>query len=923
MTEKSPSDFPFYALPPQEVLGLLDTGPDGLTDAEAAARLAEYGPNELAHAKKISPLVIFFRQFASLLMLILLAAIVISLISGEILDAVVILAILLACVILGFIQEYRAEKAAAALAQMAAPTAVVIREGRELVIPSQEVTPGDLLILHTGDRVAADGRLLKTVNLKADEALLTGESIPVEKHADALSPADAPISDRIGMVFGGTVITYGRGQAVVTDTGMSSEFGRIAQMLAEVEVEKTPLEHRMATIGRVLAAICLSVALGAMLLGILRGEELWPMIIWGVSLAVAAVPEALPAVVTGALAIGTTRMARRQAIVKRLPAVETMGCTTVICTDKTGTLTKNEMTVRRLLMDGKLVEVTGSGYDPEGEFRHVGGGEPLGRDHPVLRQAARVALLCNDASLQEDAGAWQVQGDPTEGALLVMGRKAGLDRAALLEKYPRVAEIPFTSERKRMSTIHQGPEGLLMCLKGAPESLLPWCTRILTGQGEKPLDKGEKENIAQKAEAMAAQALRVLGLAYRPLPAIPELAPRSEEQDLVWVGLVGMIDPARPEAAAAVRRCHDAGIRVIMVTGDHPDTARAIAEDLGILAPEKGDAGVLTGQEVNARDDAGLVDALNQVTVFARVSPEHKLRLVRLLKGQGEVVAMTGDGVNDAPALKQADIGVAMGITGTEVTKETAAMILADDNFATLVAAVEEGRAIFDNIKKYLIYLLSCNFSEILTLTIAIALGLPLPLVALQILWVNLITDGLPALALGVDPKAPDIMQRPPRPSGEGVFTRSVNVLLIVISLYLTLILLPLFAYFVIYNPHRLADPAQVLIQAQTMVFLTLVLLEMVNAFNCRSDLHSLFTVGFFGNRFLVASVLLSLGIMVAVIQWQPLAALFHTRALGLGDWLVAAGLSLTIFPVVEITKWLLRRRPQTTPASPRGAVQH
>ncbi|MGQ9688724.1 MAG: cation-translocating P-type ATPase [Desulfobaccales bacterium] len=908
MSAQNFSDRPYQALPSEEVLRLLNSCPEGLTDNEAAARLARHGPNELARPKKNSPLGIFLRQFASLLMLILLAAIIISLFLQEILDAAVIVAILLACAVLGFIQEYRAEKAAQALAKLAAPTATVVREGREVTIPSREVVPGDVLVLHNGDRVAADGRLLESVNLKADEALLTGESIPMGKNAEAEVPPEAPVAEQASMVFGGTVITYGRGRAVVTATGRATQFGRIAQMLAEVETEKTPLERRMTTIGRVLAAVCLAAALGAMLLGIWRGEALWPMIIWGVSLAVAAVPEALPAVVTGALAIGTTRMARRHAIIKRLPAVETMGCTTVICTDKTGTLTKNEMTVRRLYLDGRTVEVTGAGYEPQGEFLDEGRGEPWGREHPVLQQAARVCLLCNDASLKKIPQGWQVQGDPTEGSLLVLGLKAGLNREGLLKAYPRVAEIPFTSERKRMSTIHQGPEGLVMCLKGAPESLLPYCSRSLTAEGEKPLPENAKEDIARAAAAMAARAFRVLGLAYRSLEWVPDLVPASEETELVWLGLVGMLDPARPEAKEAVRRCHEAGIRVIMVTGDHPDTARAIARDVGLL-PENPVRGVLSGPEVDAMNDAALLGALQEVTVFARVTPEHKLRLVRLLKSQGEVVAMTGDGVNDAPALKQADIGVAMGITGTEVTKETAAMILADDNFASLVAAVEEGRAIFDNIKKYLIYLLSCNFSEVLTLSGAILLGLPLPLLALQILWVNLITDGLPALALGVDPKAPDIMQRPPRPPQEGAFTRPVTVLLVVISLYLTLILLSLFAYYVLYNPRRLPTPGQVLIQAQTMVFITLVLTEMVNAFNCRSDLHSLFTVGFFRNRVLVLSVLVSLGIMVIIIQWPPLSGLFHTRALARQDWLLAAALSLTILPVVEMTKWLLRRR--------------
>ncbi|HEY9072526.1 MAG TPA: HAD-IC family P-type ATPase, partial [Desulfobaccales bacterium] len=749
-----------HTLNPGQVLELLGTGPGGLSQQEARERLSLYGPNELTVGKKISPLRIFFRQFQNLLIAILIAATVISFLLGESLDAWVILAIVLACVVLGFVQEYRAEQAAAALRQMAAPEATVVRDGQEVVVPAREVVPGDLLVLHTGDRVAADARLLEVVNLKADEALLTGESTAVNKDAAILAAEETAIADQLCMVFGGTVITYGRGRAVVTATGMETQFGRIARMLSEVEEEQTPLERRMVTIGRTLSLICLVVAAVAVVLGVLRGHGWLEMLIWGISLAVAAVPESLPAVVTGALAIGTTRMARRHAIVKRLPAVETMGCTTVICTDKTGTLTKNEMTARRLFLAGREIEVTGSGYEPVGRFSS-GGHELLADREPVLAMAARISLLCNDAALEETGGVWTVRGDPTEGALLVLGRKAGLDYRELLQTRPRVAEIPFSSETKRMSTFHGAPEGLLMCLKGAPESLLHLATKVLTAGGERPLTGDDRRQILHEAGRMAHEALRVLGLAYRRVKKLPQLSPEAAEVDLVWVGLAGLMDPPRPEAKEAVARCRRAGIRVIMVTGDHPDTASAIAREIGLVPPEQKRHVVLTGLDLNRLGDAELLVALKETRVFARVAPDHKLRLVDLLKAQGEVVAMTGDGVNDAPALKRADIGVAMGLTGTEVTKQTAAMILADDNFASLVAAVEEGRAIFDNIKKYLVYLLSCNLAEILVLTGAFFLGMPLPLIALQILWVNLTTDGLPALALGVDPKAPDIMRRP------------------------------------------------------------------------------------------------------------------------------------------------------------------
>jgi Ca2+-transporting ATPase len=888
------------------VLELLGSGPGGLSRAEARARLAAVGPNEAAPGKTISPLRLLARQFTNVLIVILLAAALLSAFLGETLDALVILVIIGLCVVLGFIQEYRAERAALALAQLAAPTAVVIREGREMSIPSREVVPGDLLVLQAGDRVAADARLLSAFNLQVDEALLTGESIPAAKDPAALPAADLPVAEQTCMVFGGTVVTYGRGLGVVTATGPAGEFGRIARLLEEVPEEATPLQLRLAQTGRVLAFICLTVAAAAVLAGLFRGQELWPMLLWGISLAVAAVPEALPAVVTGALALGTTRMARQHAIVKRLPAVETMGCTTVICTDKTGTLTRNQMTVRRLVVDGRRLRVTGSGYAPQGEFL-AEDGSPWPEGAAGLQRLAQVAVLCNDAALVEEDGVWQVTGDPTEGALLVLGRKAGLEPRELLEEFPRVAEIPFTSERRRMSTIHRAPEGYLMCLKGAPESLLPWCGRVAAGEGARPLGEEDRRAIAAAARDLAGEGLRVLGLAYRLLPEVPPLTPASEEEDLVWVGLAGLLDPPRPEAQDAVQRCRRAGIRVLMVTGDHPDTALAVAREVGLVAAGGPWPPVLTGSELNALQDEELLARLDSVRIFARVSPEHKLRLVHLLKRRGEVVAMTGDGVNDAPALKRADIGVAMGLSGTEVTKETAALILADDNFATLVAAVEEGRAIYDNIKKYLLYLLSCNFSEVLVLTLAVFLGLPLPLIALQILWVNLTTDGLPALALGVDPKAPDLMDRPPRPPGEGVFTPQIKVLLLAISLHLTLVLLPLFAWYVQTDPNRLGSPELVLRQAQTMVFVTLVLAELLNALNCRDTVHSLLTVGPLANRFLVASLLISLGLLAAVIQWPPLARLFHTLPLDLDDWLVALGLAFTIIPMVELVKWLRR----------------
>jgi Ca2+-transporting ATPase len=737
-------------------------------------------------------------------------------------------------------------------------------------------------LLRTGDRVAADGRLLEQINLMADESVLTGESASVQKELVPIISEEIAEADRKWMIFAGTVITYGRGRAVITATGMNTEFGRIARLLSEVKEEKTPLEVRMATIGRTLSIICLVVAAGATLLGVIRAHGWLEMLIWGVSLAVAAVPEALPAVVTGALAIGTTRMARKNAIVRRLPAVETMGCTTVICTDKTGTLTKNEMKVRRLFLDGREVEVGCTGYRSAGVlpvYIH----ELSEKLDQVLDIAARIAFLCNDASLEVEENAWIIRGDPTEGALLAMGLELGMDYGRRDLDFPRLAEIPFSAERKMMTTIHRGGGGIWAYMKGAPEILLSRSKFILTGQGEKPLPEPARQELISQAGKKAGEALRVLALAYRPLETLPDPPLEKVEADLVWVGLIGLMDPPRPEAREAVACCHQAGIRVIMVTGDYPDTAVAIAREVGLISSVENHQ-VVTGQELGLMSDGKLQEILKEKKVFARVPPEHKLRLIDALKAQGEVVAMTGDGVNDALALKRADIGVAMGLTGTEVTKETADMILADDNFATLVAAVAEGRAIFDNIKKYLIFLLSSNLAEILVLTGAFFLGMPLPLIAIQILMVNLTTDGLPALALGVDPKAPDLMTRPPRHPQEKVFNRSVNTLLGVITGYFTIVLIPLFAYYLYWNPAGLPDYASVLVSAQTMIFVSLVLLEMANAFVCCSDHLFLFSVGVFSNRFLVVSVFLSISFTVAVVQWPLLGRLFHTMPLRLTD---------------------------------------
>jgi len=926
-------DVSWHSIDLKGAMQRLNSSEEGLSEEEAQRRLEELGPNELRKEKGRSPWSIFFDQFKDFLILLLLAATFVSLLIGEAFDAAAIMAIVVMSAFLGFLQEHRAERALEALKKMAAPEALVLRSGRERRIPARELVPGDVILVHPGDRVPADARLIKQFNLKVDEAPLTGESVAVDKEVAAL-PSETVLADRKNMLYAGTTVTYGRGKAAVVSTGMGTEFGRIARMIQIVVKEETPLERRMAEIGRWLGIGSLMVVAVVSLLGILRvganGRSPLPeMFLWGVSLAVAAVPEALPAVVTGALAIGVQRMAKRNAIVRRLPAVETLGCTTFICSDKTGTLTRNEMTVRRIWLGGEAVEVTGAGYEPRGEF--VRGGNSTGEDEG-LRLLLQTALLCNDAHLERESDdasargrrgeetlfkrkradaseALTVIGDPTEGALVVAAAKAGLDKKELDTLYPRIAEVPFTSERKRMSTVHTTPDGMkIVCAKGAPELLLARCSRIWWDGHIAELDEADREEILRANEGMAADALRVLSIAYRELP--PDTSVFDEEvveKDLVFLGLMAMIDPPRDEVRPALHLCEGAGVEVAMVTGDHKLTAVAIAQELGMLtrgAREQGSKGaeeqgrlVLTGLELDKLSDEEFEEMVEDVAVYARVSPEHKIRIVEALIERGHIVAMTGDGVNDAPALKRADMGVAMGITGTEVTKEASDMVLADDNFATIVAAIEEGRAIYDNVKKYLAYLLSCNVGEILIMFAASLMGLPLPLTAIQILWVNLVTDGLPAIALGVDPAEPDIMLRPPRDPRESVFTAPVKLLIGTVAVLMAAGIIPVFSSVL---------PREGLAKAQTMAFTMMTMFEMFNAFNCRSERHSIFKVGPFANIWLVLAVLSSILLQAAVVYLPLLQPIFGTAALGLGDWLLIVAITSSAIIVVETGKWLL-----------------
>ncbi|MEA2564403.1 MAG: P-type Ca2+ transporter type [Acidobacteriota bacterium] len=872
----------WYRLDVPAVLERLGTDASrGLSAEEAAKRLRERGPNELKAAARISPWSVLADQFKNILVVVLIVAVVMSAVLGHTVEAVVIGAILLLSVLLGFIQEYRAERAIEALREMAAPTAKVQRDGGQQEIPARELVQGDVLFLGAGDRVPADSRVIEAANLQIEEAALTGESLPVEKTAEALQ-GDLGIGDRRNLVFAGTAVTYGRGKAVVVETGMDTELGQVAQMVASVESGPTPLQRNLDRVGRVLALAGLGVVAVVVGLGLARGQSFFDILLFGIALAVAVVPEALPAVVTISLALGVRRMVKRHALIRRLPAVETLGSVSVICSDKTGTLTKDEMTVRRIWVDGQMYEVTGAGYAPEGEIRP----EP-GRG---LLWLLKAAVLASDARLVQGEG-WTVQGDPTEGALIVAAAKAGIEKEDLEGRMPRVDEIPFTSETKRMTTIHETESGTVAFAKGAPEVLLPSCTRRLTEEGDAPLDQAGREEILGVVREMAGEALRVLAVAGR-----RDATHDNAEGELVLLGLVGMIDPPRPEVKEAIRTAESAGIKPVMITGDHPDTAQAIARELGIL---KGGRAV-TGGELEAMGDEELEREVERIEVYARVSPAHKLRVVTALQARGHSVAMTGDGVNDAPALKKADIGIAMGITGTDVTKEAAAMTLTDDNFASIVAAVEEGREVFENIKKYLMFLLSSNVGEIGLMAAASLAGLPLPLSAVQILYVNLATDGLPALALAVDPAEPDLMKRPPRDPRAGIFTRPVVTLMLIGGVWAALANLALFAWALKSGRSRE--------EAMALTFVTLVGIQFVNAYNYRSDHRSALSRPF-SNRWLNLAIAWELGLLALVVSLPFLRGVFVGGAgLTLQDWLLAAGVSLTILPVIEAGKWMVRR---------------
>lgn len=879
----------WHVLEVEDVLAGLDTTPGGLTFAEARARLAKHGPNELEAPRRISPWSVFLQQFKNVLIVILLVSAGLSAFLGHAVEAAAIAVIVLFAALLGFIQEYRAEKAIEALREMAAPEAAVLRDGKEQRVPARELVPGDLVLLRAGDRVPADLRLVDAYNLKLEESALTGESVAVEKNQGVLADPALSLGERSNMAYAGTAASYGRGSGVVVATAMETEFGKIAGMIAGIESGRTPLQENLDRVGKLLAKAALVGVAVIVAAGISRGEPFVEMLIFGIALGVAVVPEALPAVVTISLALGVQRMVKRHALMRRLAAVETLGSTTVICSDKTGTLTRDEMTVRSCFAGGEFFEFSGAGYQPQGEVTR--NGVPT-EPSPALRLLLQGGALACDARIeQEEAGGrFIVKGDATEGALVVAAAKAGLAKADLEARYPRVDEIPFTSESKRMTTLHRDGEMTIAYAKGAPEVILSSCGFELSAEGERPLDQAARERIGEISRAMAESALRVLAVARK-----NGTDRDGAETGMTFLGLVGMIDPPRPEAAEAIRTCGEAGIRPVMITGDHPVTASAVARELGLLTEGR----AVTGAELEAMDEEEFDKEVESIQVYARVAPAHKLRVVGALRKKGHVVAMTGDGVNDAPALKKADIGIAMGITGTAVSKEAAAMILTDDNFASIVAAVEEGRGIYDNIKKYLMYLLSSNAGEIGLMAGAMLLGLPLPLSAVQILYVNLATDGLPALALAVDPAEKDLMRRPPRDSSGGIFTRPVVTLILAGGAWSTLVNLLLF-----YWARALGCGDR---EAMTMTFVSLVLIQFFKAYNFRSDRYSVLRSPF-ANRWLNLAVVWELLLLLAVVYLPALQRPFGTFALTGREWLIITLAAATIFPVLELCKWLERR---------------
>jgi len=923
-------DVTWHALSREEVLEKLESGiEEGLSNKEAAKRLEKYGPNQLAEGKKTTFWEMVYEQLNNFVIIMLVVAAVISAFLGEVVNAGAIIAIVVLNTVMGVIQDSRAQQELEALKKMASPEAQVLRDRRRVSLPARELVPGDIVFLETGNFIPADVRLIEAVNLKIEEAALTGESVPVEKNAASVIDSEASLGDRKNTAFSGTVVTYGRGKGIVVSTGMHTQLGLIATMLQSVEEEETPLQRRLDELGKTLGWASLVISGLVFLSGWIEGGDILEMFMIAVSLAIAAVPEGLPAVVTISLALGMREMVKKHALIRRLSSVETLGSATVICSDKTGTLTQNAMTVTRICVDGKALEVTGSGYTPTGDFLDDGKKADV-HDFPGISTALWVGTLNNDSHLEEafeDGNKmFRIIGDPTEGSILVAAAKAGAHAEVLNVAYPRSGEVPFDSERKRMITVHtvkepaekdlspfkgnNKKESYVIAVKGAPDVVLKLCNRVqkMDNTHEILSDKKRKEITAANDE-MTKDALRVLGMAYRVVSAKPdEVDSESLEKDLIFAGLVGMIDPAREEVKPALMKAIGAGIRTIMITGDYPNTAKAIAESIGLLRPGHK---VRTGADVDTMSDNALQDEVDEIDVFARVSPEHKMRIVNALRAQDHVVAMTGDGVNDAPAIKAADIGVAMGITGTDVAKETADMVLTDDNYASIVSAVEQGRVIYSNIRKFVYYLISCNMAEIMIIFIptmfgrflfpeAAALGLLSPLEPIQLLWLNLVTDGAPALALGTEKGDPDIMDQPPRPAKEPIINRLMLTGVIVQTIAITVTTLIAFA---IGLKHQNAH------YAETMAFATLVFSELIRAYTSRSERTPILKAGVFSNKWMNWAVLGSSALMLLVMYVPFLQKIFNTVPLGWVEWRLIIPLFLVPSVAAEAVKYIMAVR--------------
>jgi Ca2+-transporting ATPase len=945
--QPTPETEAWHSEPVQAVLEKLATQREhGLSTEEARKRLAQYGYNELREKPPTPFWRLVLDQLRSFVVILLIAASIISFLLGDEVEAAAIIAIVILNAVIGVIQESRAEASLAALKKLAAPDARVIRDGSRINIPTRELVPGDVVLLEAGNFVPADVRLVESVNLRIEEAALTGESVAVEKRSALVLEREIPLGDRKNTAFMGTVVSYGRGTGVVVATGHNTQIGLIAQMLSAVEEEETPLQKRLDELGRTLSIAALVIVAIVFGVGLLQGESLLDMFILAVSLAIAAVPEGLPAVVTISLALGMREMVKRHALIRRLSSVETLGSASVICSDKTGTLTQNEMTAVRLWCDGESFEITGDGYRPEGKFIHEGDHLDFSQ-HPAVTTILWAGTLANDAILEvsgknEDKPTYRMVGDPTEGALVVAAAKANVWRDEMERAFPRVAENPFDSARKLMSTLHEVKEAVpeaspfnkpedaphyALCVKGAPDVVLAACSRIQRLNDESaPLTPELRQKVLAANAAFSAQALRVLAVAYRVFDNQPNpMTPEAVEHDLIFVGLIGMIDPARPEVKPAIQHAREAGIRTVMITGDYPDTAKAIAENIGLLQPGASNGKVLPGAALDKMTDAEVLQAVKETDVFARVSPQHKVMIVDALRRTGAVAAMTGDGVNDAPALKKSDIGVAMGITGTDVAKEAADMVLTDDNYASIVAAVEQGRIIYANIRKFVFFLLSSNVAEIMIIFLATLAGLPHPLTAIQLLWLNLITDGAPALALAMEKGDPDVMEHPPRPKNESIVNRSMQLGIVIQTITQTGAVLTAFVLGLLWRlqagealPPNV-NPIMFLIQydwsgidvqvAETMAFVTLSLCELFRAYTVRSERVSLFRLGVFSNKYMQYAVGLSLVLLLLVVNVPFLQPIFNTHFLNLTEWGVVFGLALVPAVSEEITKAYLRNR--------------